>query len=128
MVALMTVLFAFSFDMLKYSEMSCLDAQNIIDRVYEYNQKSEFINREDADEIVQVIKESTQSVLMKDQNQIPDGETKQDKWNRGLDIFIESVIKPDPSLRQCAHNQRCYHELMDVRQDVLNYLKTKRWE
>ena len=34
---------------------------------------------------------------MKDQNQIPDGESKQDKWNRGLDIFIESVIKPDPA-------------------------------
>mgnify|MGYP003121286828 FL=1 len=64
---------------------------------------------------------------MKDQNSIIDNETKQEKWNRGLDIFIESVIKPDPSLRQCAHNQRCYHELMDVRQDVLNYLKSKRW-
>jgi hypothetical protein len=64
---------------------------------------------------------------MKDQNPIPEGETKRDKWNRGLDIFIESVIKPDASLRQCAHNQRCYHELMDVRTDVLNYLKTKRW-
>ena len=64
---------------------------------------------------------------MKDQNSITDNETKQEKRNRGLDIFIESVIKPDPSLRQCAHNQRCYHELMDVRQDVLNYLKTKRW-
>ena len=59
MIALMTVLFALSFDMLKYSEMSCIDAQTLIDRVYEYNQKSEFINREDADEIVQVIKEST---------------------------------------------------------------------
>ena len=59
MVSLITLLFAFSFDTLKYSEMSCVDAQNIIDRVYEYNQKSEFINREDADEIVQVIKEST---------------------------------------------------------------------
>ena len=127
MVALMTVLFAFSFDILKYSEMSCIDAQTLIDRVYEYNQQSEFITTKDADEIVEVIKESVPSVLMKDQNQIPDGESKQDKWNRGLDIFIESVIKPDPSLRQCAHNQRCYHELMDVRQDVLNYLKTKRW-
>ena len=62
---------------------------------------------------------------MKDQNNIDDNESKQDKWNRGLDIFIESVIKPDPALRQCAHNQRCYHELMDVRSDVLNYLKTK---
>ena len=64
---------------------------------------------------------------MKDQNGIEDGESKQDKWNRGLDIFIESVIKPDASLRQCAHNQKCYHELMDVRQDVLEYLKSKRW-
>ena len=54
---------------------------------------------------------------MKDQNTIPDGETKKDKWNRGLDIFIESVIEPDPALRACAHNQKCYHEdLMDVRE------------
>jgi len=54
-------------------------------------------------------------------------ECKQDKWNRGLDLFVESVLKPDPSLRQCAHNQRCYHELMDVRQDVLKYLNSLRW-
>ena len=39
--------------------MSCIDAQNIIDRVYEYNEQSEFITKEDADEIVEVIKEST---------------------------------------------------------------------
>ena len=64
---------------------------------------------------------------MTDQNSIDDVETKQEKWNRGLDIFIESVHKPDPALRQCAHNQRFYHELMDVRQDVLDYLRTKRW-
>ena len=64
---------------------------------------------------------------MKDQNTIESEETKQDKWNRGLDIFIESVIKPDPSLRQCAHNQLCYHELMEVRKNVLNYLQTLRW-
>ena len=64
---------------------------------------------------------------MRDQNPIPGGESKQDKWNRGLDIFIESVIKPDASLRQCAHNQKCYHELMDVREEVLKHLKTLRW-
>ena len=64
---------------------------------------------------------------MKDQNQIPEGESKRDKWNRGLDIFIESVIKPDSSLRQCAHNQQCYNELMDVREEVLKHLKTLRW-
>lgn len=64
---------------------------------------------------------------MKDQNVITDTETKRDKWNRGLDLFIESVLKPDSSLRQCAHNQKCFHELMDVREDVLHFLKTKRW-
>jgi hypothetical protein len=64
---------------------------------------------------------------MHDQNSIDDNETKQVKWNRGVDLFVESVLKPDPSLRQCAHNQKCYHELMDIRSDVLEYLKTKRW-
>ena len=48
------------------------------------------------------------------------------KWNRGLDLFIESVHKPDHELRQCAHNQKCYNELMQVRENVLEYLKTIR--
>ena len=64
---------------------------------------------------------------MKDQNTIEDDESKQEKWNRGLDLFIESVLKPDASLRQCAHNQKCYHELMDVRQDILQKLNSMRW-
>lgn len=64
---------------------------------------------------------------MKDQNTIEDTETKQDKWNRGVDLFIESVLKPDSALRQCAHNQKCYHELMDVRADVLRHLESLRW-
>ena len=54
-------------------------------------------------------------------------ETK-DKWNRGVDLFTESVWKPDEKLRQCARNQDCYQELMDVRDDVLKYLKTLRWK
>jgi hypothetical protein len=52
------------------------------------------------------------------------GET--EKWNRGLDLFIESVHKPDHELRQCAHNQKCYNELMEVREHVLEYLKNLR--
>jgi len=64
---------------------------------------------------------------MKDQYTIDDGESKKDKWNRGLDLFIESVLKPDPALRQCAHNQKCYHELMDVRKNVLEKLNDLRW-
>lgn len=56
-----------------------------------------------------------------------DGELKKDKWNRGLDLFIESVLKPDQELRQCAHDQKCYHELMDLRDNILEYLNTLRW-
>lgn len=51
-----------------------------------------------------------------------------DKWNRGVDLFTESVWKPDEKLRQCARNQDCYQELMDVREDVLQYLKKLRWK
>ena len=58
---------------------------------------------------------------------INDCESKQDKWNRGLDLFIESVHKPDSELRQLAHEQRCFHELMDVRETVLEYLNGLRW-
>ena len=53
-------------------------------------------------------------------------ESQDDKFNRGLDIFIESVIEPDPTLRANAHEQQCYHELMYIREYVLNYLKTLR--
>ena len=52
--------------------------------------------------------------------------TDAERWNRGLDLFIESVLKPDPKLRQCAHNQECFHELMWCRDNVLDYLKTLR--
>jgi len=53
-------------------------------------------------------------------------ETPEDKWNRGLTLFEESVLKPDPELRNCAHNQLCFHELMYIREHVLEYLKTIR--
>ena len=59
MIGLITLLFAISFDTLRYSDMSCEDAQTLIDRVYEYNEQSEFITLKDANEIVEVIKEST---------------------------------------------------------------------
>ena len=63
---------------------------------------------------------------MKDQNNITDDEPKHIKWNRAVDLFVESVYKPDTALRSCAHNQKCYNELMDVREDVLQYLQTLR--
>ena len=63
---------------------------------------------------------------MKDQNTIVEEETQDEKWNRGLDLYIESVQKPDNQLRSCAHNQKCYNELMAVREHVLKYVKTLR--
>jgi len=62
---------------------------------------------------------------MKDQNTIDD-EPQDRKWNRALDLFTESVMKPDPELRQCAHNQKCFHELMYIREQILQYLPTLR--
>ena len=53
-------------------------------------------------------------------------ETKEEKTQRALTLFEESVLKPDPRLRGCAHNQECYHELMEIREHVLEYLKTLR--
>ena len=63
---------------------------------------------------------------MNDQNPVPDNESKDVKWNRGLDLFIESVYRPDNELRNCAHNQLCYNELLEVRETVLEYLHTLR--
>ena len=63
---------------------------------------------------------------MKDQNTIEDNETQDQKWNRGLDLYIESVHKPDHVLRACAHNQKCFNQLMAVRENVLEYLRTLR--
>jgi hypothetical protein len=58
MIGLISLLFAISFDTLSYSNMSCDDAQTLIDRVYEYQKQSEFIKLDDANEIVEVVKES----------------------------------------------------------------------
>ena len=60
------------------------------------------------------------------QTKLMENECSDTKFNRGLDLFIESVLKPDVELRQCAHNQKCYHELMYIRSYVLDYLGTLR--
>ncbi len=48
-------------------------------------------------------------LIMNDKLKIDSHESQDVKWNRGLDIFIESVITPDSKLRGCAHNQGCYN-------------------
>ena len=61
---------------------------------------------------------------MHDQNSIKGNETPEQKYQRALDLFTESVMKPDSDLRGCAYNQDCFNELMEIREHVLNYLKT----
>ena len=53
-------------------------------------------------------------------------DTSKNQFIDGLTLFEESVLKPDPRLRQCARNQGCYDELMQVRELVLEYLKEVR--
>ena len=62
---------------------------------------------------------------MRDQASVGD-ESSAIKYDRALTLFQESVIAPDHKLRGCAHNQGCYDELMEIREHVLEYLKTLR--
>ena len=44
------------------------------------------------------------------------------KQRDALGLMIESVMKPDSKLRGCAHNQECFHELMEWRGKILEML------
>tara|TARA_R100001594_G_scaffold28470_1_gene53693 strand:+ start:987 stop:1319 length:333 start_codon:yes stop_codon:yes gene_type:complete len=60
---------------------------------------------------------------MKDQKTLDDSQSKEEKWNRGKTLFLESVHKPDHQLRSCAHNQHCYNELMEIRDQVVEMVQ-----
>ena len=61
---------------------------------------------------------------MHDQGSVRKDESPSVKYQRALDLFTESVMKPDTSLRGCAYNQGCFDQLMEIREHVLEYLKT----
>ena len=61
---------------------------------------------------------------MHDQGSVEKDESPSVKYQRALDLFTESVLAPDHKLRGCAHNQGCYDQLMEIREHVLEYLKT----
>ena len=44
---------------------------------------------------------------------------KEQKRKDAFFIFYESVLKPDPELRLYAHDEQCFHELMEWRQEKL---------
>ena len=51
-------------------------------------------------------------------------ETKRDKWDRGKTLFLESVYKPDHELRAGSHNQQSFHELMEIREEVIKIVQS----
>ena len=60
---------------------------------------------------------------MKDQNSVTETETKYEKWDRGKTLFLESLYKADHQLRGCAHNQKCFNELMEIRERIIELVK-----
>ena len=60
---------------------------------------------------------------MKDQNSVSDKETSFEKWDRAKSLFLESLYKPDTELRSCAHNQKCYNELMEIREWAIDQIR-----
>lgn len=48
------------------------------------------------------------------------------KQKLAMDLFIESVMKPDSDLRGQASEQECLAELLQIREDVLEYLYNQR--
>ena len=49
--------------------------------------------------------------------------TQYEKWDRGKTLMLESLHKPDDRLRGCAHNQKCYHELIEIREQVIEMVQ-----
>ena len=53
---------------------------------------------------------------------------RQTKRKDAFFIFYESVLKPDHELREYAHDEECYHELMEWRDEIVEYLDRRRNE
>ena len=53
---------------------------------------------------------------------------KEQKRKEAFYIFYDSVLKPDAELRVYAHEQECFHELMEWREEIITYLDTRRNE
>ena len=47
----------------------------------------------------------------------------EEKWDRGKTLLLESLYKPDTKLRGCAYNQGCYDEMLELRDEVINYVR-----
>ena len=60
---------------------------------------------------------------MKDQKTLDEEITPLDRWDRARTLMLESLYKPDNHLRSCSHNQKCYDELMSIREQVIDMVR-----
>ena len=58
----------------------------------------------------------------KDQRSIEEP-TSYEKWDRAKSILLESLFKPDHHLRSCAHNQECIDDVLQIRDQVIEYVQ-----
>ncbi len=59
----------------------------------------------------------------KDQRSIDEEPTSYEKWDRAKTLLLESLHKPDHHLRSCAHNQKCFYELMEIKDQVIEMVQ-----
>lgn len=55
-------------------------------------------------------------------------DTSKSRKLEALDLFYQSVAKPDHELRNEAHDLNCYDELMQIREYMLELLEDMRTE
>ena len=58
---------------------------------------------------------------MKDQSNIQ-VDNSYEKCDRAKSLLLESLYKPDDSLRSCSHNQHCFDEMIALRDEVIDYV------
>ena len=61
---------------------------------------------------------------MNDRLSLDDNESFEEKRDRAKSLFLESLYKADHQLRGCAHNQKCFNELMQIREEIIEYVRT----
>jgi len=60
---------------------------------------------------------------MKDQKTLDEETTPHDSWDRARTLLLESLYKPDNHLRSCSHYQKCYNDLMTIRDQVVEMVR-----
>ena len=53
-------------------------------------------------------------------------EKQNNSWNEALNLVIESVLKPDAQFRDAAREDLCYKELLEIRENTVQYLQSLR--